>query len=286
MYFTLFHFIGIQFATNALEDLKEKKSKIVKEENVKPMEFEQEFKKLVKDQKPLIDNSPDLSEAVEKMLEERIESFRISWRKEKEVELEKFKNAIDKRFDELEESVSNQGNKIEKVSETIDTGAQDFDREKLLKELENRCHETIIQELLSVKEQQEKLRKTEIEGYIEQFRTQMKEEQMKLGIDLRHEITSGIGTLKSEIETELVKMREKGGRDYIEPRNLKENNTMNDIQEHPVEDQFELKMQSEMNQMKEKLKLDFSKEVQALEDEIDALRKTYDTKGYTTDEGK
>ena len=26
--------------------------------------------------------------------------------------------------------------------------------------------------------------------------------------------------------------------------------------------------------------------VQALEDEIDALRKTYDTKGYTTDEGK
>ena len=286
MYFTLFHFIGIQFATNALEDLKEKKSKIVKEENVKPMEFEQEFKKLVKDQKPLIDNSPDLSEAVEKMLEERIESFRISWRKEKEVELEKFKNAIDKRFDELEESVSNQGNKIEKVSETIDTGAQDLDREKLLKELENRCHETITQELLSVKEQQTKLRKTEIEGYIEQFRTQMKEEQMKLGIDLRHEITSGIGTLKSEIETELVKMKEKRSRDYIETRNLKENNTMNDIQEHPVEDQFELKMQSEMNQMKEKLKLDFSKEVQALEDEIDALRKTYDTKGYTTDEGK
>ena len=37
--------------------------------------------------------------------------------------------------------------------------------------------------------------------------------------------------------------------------------------------------------MKEKLKQDFSLEVQALEDEIEALRNTYDRKVYTTDEG-
>ena len=81
-------------------------------------------------------------------------------------------------------------------------------------------------------------------------------------------------------------MKEKSHHEQVEVRNVKENTVITEIKENPVEDQFELKMQSEMNQMKEKLKLDFSKEVQALEDEIDALRKTYDTKGYTTDEGK
>ena len=53
-----------------------------------------------------------------------------------------------------------------------------------------------------------------------------------------------------------------------------------------AEEEFEIKMQSEMNQMKEKLKQDFSLEVQALEDEIEALRNTYDRKVYTTDEGR
>ena len=286
-----YHYIkclGIQFATSTLEDLKEQISKIgQEEETVKPMEFEQEFRKLVKDQNTLIDDSHDVSEAVEKMLEDRIESFRVAWRKEKEVEIEKFKNAIDKRFDMLEKSVSNHDSRIEKVSETINsgTGASDLDRDKILKELEERCHETISQRLVLIQEQQTNSRKAEIEGYIEDFRAQMKEEQIKLGIDLRQEISCGIGKLKSEIETEISKMKEKSNHEQVEVMNVKENIVTNEIKENPVEDQFEMKMQSEMNQMKEKLKLDFSKEVQALEDEIDALRKTYDTKGYTTDEG-
>merc|ERR1711953_1350787 len=46
-----------------------------------------------------------------------------------------------------------------------------------------------------------------------------------------------------------------------------------------------MKMQSEMNQMKTRLREDFSREVMALEDEIEALRKSYETRDYTTDEG-
>ena len=45
--------------------------------------------------------------------------FRIVLGKEKEIEIEKFKNAIDSRFDLLEKSVSNHDSQIEKVSSTI-----------------------------------------------------------------------------------------------------------------------------------------------------------------------
>jgi len=53
-----------------------------------------------------------------------------------------------------------------------------------------------------------------------------------------------------------------------------------------VEDKFEMKMQLEMKQMKDRLKNDFSKEVEALEEEINELRRTFDNRSANYDEGR
>ena len=254
--------------------------------NVEPIGIEQEFRKLANVQK----DKEDLDEMVEAMIEDKIRLFKQAWREEKDSEIGKLKKFMDEKFEEMENSFEKSQNKIEaRISENVDQKRGE-DREAVLQKVEEQCQEIIRREVDLMEERQTGKRKSENEKYFMELRAELREEQQKLGIDLKSEFETGIGKLKSDIECELEKfkanisdrkdvvIKEESPKRSIEvPR---EDNVIDS-----VEDQFETKMQSEMNQMKERLKQDFSREVQALEDEIDTLRKTYDSKGYTTDEG-
>ena len=239
---------------------------------------------MVKDQKA----KEDLDEIVDKMIGERIEKFKIQWNCEKEAEVEKLKELIDNRLQELEESNIKNRTKFEKEFFEKVTQQSNEDRESKIRQLEDKLQDRIKKEIeLSEGRGKEKY-ETEMEKHLACIRKEIKETQEKLGSELRNEFDSGFGKLKAEIEKELERVKEESQKRNVDvepesPR-VQKGIALSDPSEH-AEEEFEIKMQSEMNQMKEKLKQDFSREVQALEDEIEALRNTYDSKVYTTDEG-
>ena len=238
---------------------------------------------MVKDQK----TREDLDEIVDKMIDERIDKFKITWNEEKDAEVEKLKVLIENRLQELEESNAKNQSVFEKKLFDKVTQQSIEDRETTIRQLEDKFQQRIKKEMeLSLERGQEKY-ETEMEKHLTNIRKEIKEAQEILGSELRNEINSGVGKLKAEIETELGRVKEESQK--RQDNNIVESPRVqragiSDPPEH-AEEEFEIKMQSEMNQMKEKLKQDFSLEVQALEDEIEALRNTYDRKVYTTDEG-
>lgn len=240
---------------------------------------------MVKDQKA----KEDLDEIVDKMIDERIEKFKILWNDEKEAEVEKLKELIDNRLQELEESNTKNRGKFEKEFLEKVTQQSNEDRESKIRQLEDKLQDRIKKEIELSEGRGKEKSETEMEKHLTCIRKEIKEAQEKLGSELRNEFDSGFGKLKAEIEKELGRVKEESQKrnDNIEPESprVQKGIAMGDPSEH-AEEEFEIKMQSEMKQMKEKLKQDFSREVQALEDEIEALRNTYDSKVYTTDEGK
>ena len=240
---------------------------------------------MVKDQR----TREDLDEIVDKMIEERIDQFKNTWNIEKEAEVEKLKVLIENRIQELEESNSrNSGIFEKKLFEKVSQQSRE-DRESSIKQLEERLQQTIKKEIELSEDREEGKYKTEMEKHCADIRKEMKDGQEKLGSDLRNEFDSGFGKLKAEIEKELERVKEESQKriDNIEPETPRVQTVMGkgNPSSDQAEEEFGVMMQSEMNQMKEKIKEDFSREVQALEDEIEELRNTYDRKGYTTDEG-
>ena len=240
---------------------------------------------MVKDQK----TREDLDEIVDKMIDERIDKFKITWNEEKDAEVEKLKVLIENRLQELEESNAKNQSVFERKLFDKVTQQSIEDRETTIRQLEDKFQQRIKKEMeLSLERGQEKY-ETEMEKHLTNIRKEIKEAQEILGSELRNEINSGVGKLKAEIETELGRVKEESQKrqdnNIVEPESPRVQRAgISDPPEH-AEEEFEIKMQSEMNQMKEKLKQDFSLEVQALEVEIEALINTYDRKVYTTDEG-
>ena len=123
---------------------------------------------------------------------------------------------------------------------------------------------------------------TDLEG----FKAKVIEDQDRLRQDLKSEFSAGISQLQAEIKLEIEKLG------AVSSESRKQAERVVQVQDSTyeqsrgmVEDVFDMKMQSEMNQMKTRLREDFSREVMALEDEIEALRKNHDARDYTTDEG-
>ena len=131
--------LDIQIATGVLENIRDKKESLTKrvEEKIQPIEIEKEFQSMVKDQK----TREEMSEIMEKMIDERIEQFKIAWDVEKEAEIGKIKLFIDNRFQELEESTSNNQREFEnRFSEKVE---QKSNEESTIKLLEEKFHQRI-----------------------------------------------------------------------------------------------------------------------------------------------
>ena len=240
---------------------------------------------MVKDQK----TRENLDEIVDKIIGERIDQFKKSWNVEKEAEVAKLKVLIENRLQELEESNSSNRSIFEKkLFEKVSQQSSE-DRGSSISQLEEKLQQTIKKEIELSEEREKGKHKTEMEKHFADLRKEMKDGQEKLGSELRTEFDSGFGKLKAEIEKELERVKEESQKriENIETEAPKVQTVaaIGDPSSDQAEEEFGVKMQSEMNQMKEKLKQDFSREVQALEDEIEELRNTYDKKGYTTDEG-
>ena len=252
--------LDIQIATGVLENIRDKKDSLTKrvEEKIQPIEIEKEFQSMVKDQK----TREEMSEIMEKMIDERIEQFKMAWDVEKEAEIGKIKLFIDNRFQELEESTSNNQREFEnRFSEKVE---QKSNEESTIKLLEEKFQQRIKEEIDLAEERQLGRHQTEMKEQVTDIRREMIEGQEKLGSELRAEFVSGFGKLKAEIEKELGKVKEESQKRMVDNIGSKAP-TVQIIKDEPsedVEDEFELKMQSEMNQMKERLKQDFSREVQ------------------------
>ena len=170
---------------------------------------------MVKDQKA----REDLDEIVHKMVDERIDKFKIVWNDEKEAEVEKFKDLIDNRLQELEESNAKTRSKFEQEFFEKVTQQSNEDREFKIRQLEDKLQERIKKEIELSEGRGKEQSETEMEKHLTSFRKEIKESQEKLGSELRNEFDSGFGKLKAEIEKELERVKEESQKrnDHVEP---------------------------------------------------------------------
>ena len=271
---------GIQAVTNTIETINEKRK--LSNSCVKPFGIEEEFKKIASQQNL---SKLDDSEHLGKIIDEKINEFKESWIEEKNKEIQQIKQFIDDRCDELQEQMNKNRDHYESQLPTKSSNPSDTCKnEEVLRELEEKCQNIINKELKKLEERQSEKTNTFIETCITNIKQQLREEQQDRDNQIKSNVLSDVEQLKEEMRNEIEKIVNSkiSIRETIAVQNYKE---PKDETKEMDPDPFEAKLQTEMYQMKERLRNDFTKEVQALEDEIDALRKTYDSKGYTTDEG-
>ena len=271
---------GIQVATDALTILKEKKESL--KLNVKPR-VEQEFYQSANIQK----KEDEANEVLSNLVDERLRLFKETWQQENKTEITKLKQFIDSKFDDIEKSVFNRQEKFEdKLSEQIkDTRNKDDASNDKLDLLEVKLIEVLNKEIKQL-EQKQNEGKTEAENYISEFEKKLSQNQDKLRQDLRSEFNEGFSNLQAEIRQEIERLNKVSQAENEAAAKHTHKDPKYEQSRDLVEDVFDMKMQSEMNEMKNRLREDFSREVMALEDEIEALRKSHETRDYTTDEGE
>ena len=272
-------------ATDALTIMKEKKESL-KRSNEKQPTIQQEFYDSVNLQKKEDDERVP-HERMATLIDDRLRIFKETWRKEKESEMTKLKKLIDEKFDDIEKSVTDKQEIFEdKISEKIEKSCKSEVSNDRLDYLESKLTDILNKEvkLLQLNQNESKV---QTEKHFSEFQEKLSQDQEKFRQDLRSEFTEGLSKLKLEMKDEIEKLSKLS---FEEDRKVAEGTTNIKDSKYEqsrdlVEDVFDMKMQSEMNQMKTRLREDFSREVMALEDEIEALRKSYETRDYTTDEG-
>ena len=271
-------------ATDALTIMKEKKESLRVNSDNQPS-LKQEFYQSVDHQR-----KEEVSDAMlDTMIDERLRMFKEVWKKEKESEISKLKQLIDGKFEDIEDSVEKKQETFEeKVSQQIEESHKSNEASnQRISLLESRLSDVLNKELkeLQLKHQERNSgSNTDLEG----FKEKVIEDQDRLRRDLKSEFTAGLSQLQAEIKVEIEKLGSVPPEEGNPPERLAVSVPDSSYEQSRglVEDVFDMKMQSEMNQMKTRLREDFSREVMALEDEIEALRKSHDARDYTTDEGK
>lgn len=270
-------------ATDALTILKEKKESL--KLNEKPR-VEQEFYQSANVQKKE-DGVRAANEALSNLVDKQLRLFKETWQQENKTEITKLKQFIDSKFDDIEKCVTNRHEKFEdKLSEKIiDTQNNNDASNDKLDLLEVKLREVLNKEIKQL-EQKQNEGKTEAENHLSELEKKLSQNQDKLRQDLRSEFNEGFSNLQSEIRQEIERLskvsqaeNETAAKDTHKDPKYEQSRDL-------VENVFDMKMQSEMNEMKNRLREDFSREVMALEDEIEALRKSHETRDYTTDEGE
>ena len=270
-------------ATDALTIMKEKKESLRASSDSKPS-LKQEFYQSVDNQR-----REEVSEAtLDTMIEERLRVFKEAWKREKESEISKLKQIIDGKFEDIEDSVEKKQETFEeKVSQQIEESQKSNEASsQRIDVLESRLSEVLNKELKELQLKHDE-RKSDSDTNLAAFKEKLIEDQDKLRRDLKSEFNAGISQLQAEIKGEIEKLGAVPAEERKAPpeRVLPVPDSSYEQSRGLVEDVFDMKIQSEMNQMKTRLREDFSREVMALEDEIEALRKSHDARDYTTDEG-
>ena len=268
-------------ATDALTIMKEKKESL-RASSDKPS-LKQEFYQSVDNQR-----KEEVSDAMlDTMIDERLRVFKEAWKKEKESEISKLKQLIDGKFEEMEDSVEKKQETFEeKVSQKIEESHKSNEASnQRIDLLESRLSDVLNKELKELQLRHNE-RKSDSDTDLAGFKEKVIEDQDKLRQDLKSEFKAGISQLQAEIRVEIEKLGAGSSEERKQPERVVNSQDSSYEQSRGlVEDVFDMKMQSEMNQMKTRLREDFSREVMALEDEIEALRKSHEARDYTTDEG-
>ena len=222
------------------------------------------------------------------MIEERLRVFKEAWKKEKESEISKLKQLIDGKFEDIEDSVEKKQETFEeKFSQKIEESHKSNEASnQRIDLLESRLSDVLNKELKELQLKHEERKSDPDTTYLAGFKEKVMEDQDKLRQDLRSEFNAGISQLQAEIKGEIEKLGSVSSEEQKQPeRVVTVQDSSYEQSRGLVEDVFDMKIQSEMNQMKSRLREDFSREVMALEDEIEALRKSQEARDYTTDEG-
>ena len=268
-------------ATDALTIMKEKKESL-RASSDKPS-LQQEFYQSVNNQR----KEEVSDEMLNTMIDERLRVFKEAWKKEKESEISKLKQLIDGKFEDIEDSVEKKQETFEvKVSQQIEESHKSNEASnQRIDLLESRMSDVLNKELKELQLIHNE-KKSDSDINLAGFKEKVIEDQDKLRQDLKSEFNAGISQLQAEIKVEIEKLGAVSSEERKQPERVASNQDSSYEQSRDlVEDVFDMKMQSEMNQMKTRLREDFSREVMALEDEIEALRKSHDARDYTTDEG-
>ena len=163
-------FAGIQFAPNLRENVKSpNESKVGEIEDLQPIKFDQEFKKLVKNHNELIDNEK-LSQMVDKIIDERMQSFKQAWSEQKDEELIKLKTEIDSKYVALEGTMTNNQKQFDERLANIENKNLDVDLKSLEVKVEDKCRELVKNEIEVSEKKINSNRKNEMEVYMTEFR--------------------------------------------------------------------------------------------------------------------
>ena len=314
---------GVKFATNTLTAMKEKRDEIKTQDIVKdskvvargihtlksPTSVENNQPSMPderKNDKIEICKCPDPEETLQlinKSLDTKLIDIRQAWKEERKSDMQEIQATFGQRFEELHSDLVKKQNEFENRmckkyeesqeafneykhdnSKNIDISMVDEKLKIFKKELTGQIESELKDSEKRMKEEQ----KHNSETQLKKIREEILIEQRQMAENLKEDFRKEISLLKKDIEEQRNKTLEENKRSKSEVEKFShlQEKCIAEKRQELVEDKFEMKMQLEMKQMKDRLKNDFSKEVEALEEEINELRRTFDNRSANYDEGR
>ena len=316
---------GVKFATNTLSAMKEKREELKVQEISKessavklgfhtlrtatidvkksPMVNEGQNEKIETPGKNLCQDSDDAKHLVDITLDKRLLEIRHAWKDERSSDIKEMENNFGKQFEETHSDLLKKQNEFEmkmlekheksleafnefksNKSSKLDISILDEKFTQFKKELTEQIESDLKLDVKRMKEEQ----KHESETYLKKIREEVIQAQNQMADNIKEDVRKEINQLKQELEEQrcnVEKEQIKVKKDEERFSHLQEK-CQKEKRQELVEDKFEMKMQLEMKQMKDRLKNDFTKEVEALEEEINDLRRTFDNRSVNYDEGR